>query len=415
MSTTRDHFCRLLLAPAAILVLALAAMAPSLAAEKPIVVGFVGPLSPPGSYASGQEMKWAAQLAADEVNAAGGALGRQIYVIYEDTRGLPEQGTAAMERLIAGQGAVAVFGEYHSSVGFAEIEVAHNNGVPFIASEIWADKITGVQYPEVFRVAPTNSMIYTQTGNWVVAAGFKKVAIMQENTDWGVGAVQTLTAILRKKGIKYNVVTGELTQTEFTPQLLRWLNEKPRYDLLFQMWSGASSYALTRQACQLKFAPTAQTALYSAGSPSLYPEFWESVGTCGVHLIAEAVGLPKRFWNDKTKAFVAAYKKRYNRTPSPPAMEAYDSLYLIVQAIREAKTTNGKALVKELEKIRWTGTRGEYWFSTDRKPAWMYHQFPDAPVIVIQYDKVKQPSEEAPIIWPRKWSTVKYLYAKPKK
>src|SRR5262249_21573586 len=73
--------------------------APAKAAD-PIKVGWVGPLSPPGGYAEGALMKQAAELAAEEINAKGGVLGRPIQVIFQDTRGQPEEGTAAAERLI---------------------------------------------------------------------------------------------------------------------------------------------------------------------------------------------------------------------------------------------------------------------------------------------------------------------------
>ncbi|GIX47947.1 MAG: amino acid ABC transporter substrate-binding protein [Candidatus Tectimicrobiota bacterium] len=391
------------------------AMARVVLAAEPIRIGWVGPLSAPGAYAGGQEMKWAAELAADEINRAGGVLGRPLELVYEDTRGMPEQGTAAMERLITGKKVVAVFGEFHSSVGLAEIEVAHKYGIPFIASEVWADDITARQYPEVFRVAPANSMIYDIVAAWVVAAGFKNVAIMQETTDWGVGAVKVLTQKFDQHGVKYSVTTVELTQQDFTAQILRFMNQKPRPDLFMNMLAGEGSYRITRQSCELGFTPTPQTALYSGGSPSLYPEFWENVGECGVYLMAELVGLPKALWNDKTRAFIEAFKQRFNRTPSAVGMEAYDSLYLLVEAIRKTGTTDPKALIQALETLRWTGTRGEYWFSTQREPAWAYHQFLDAPVVVIQYDRVNQGTDEARILWPRRWATTEALYLKVKK
>src|SRR6516162_6660950 len=88
---------------------AIAAFSCTAFAAETITLGWVGPLSPPGSYSGGQEMKWAAQLAVDEVNKAGGALGRQIAVVYEDTKGTPDQGTAALERLVNNNHVVAVF------------------------------------------------------------------------------------------------------------------------------------------------------------------------------------------------------------------------------------------------------------------------------------------------------------------
>ncbi|MBV8410206.1 MAG: ABC transporter substrate-binding protein, partial [Alphaproteobacteria bacterium] len=125
--------------------------APPANAADPIKVGWVGPLSPPGGYAEGALMKQAAELAADEINAKGGVLGRPIQVVFQDTRGQPEEGTAAAERLISQEKVVAITGEFHSSVFLAEMEVAHNAGIPIIAVDVWALKITGKGYPEVFR------------------------------------------------------------------------------------------------------------------------------------------------------------------------------------------------------------------------------------------------------------------------
>ena len=116
-------------------------------AAEPVKLGEVGPLSPPGGYADGQLMKDAAILATDEINAKGGVLGRQVTVSYQDTRGLPEEGTAAAERLTAQEKVTAIFGEFHSSVFLAEMEVAHKAGIPIIGVDVWALKITGKGYP----------------------------------------------------------------------------------------------------------------------------------------------------------------------------------------------------------------------------------------------------------------------------
>src|SRR5207245_3447799 len=108
-------------------------MRSALSAAEPIKLGEVGPLSPPGGYADGQLMKDAAILATDEINAKGGVLGRPIAVSYQDTRGLPEEGTAAAERLTAQEHVAAIFGEFHSSVFLAEMEVVHKTGTPILA------------------------------------------------------------------------------------------------------------------------------------------------------------------------------------------------------------------------------------------------------------------------------------------
>src|SRR5437773_3307261 len=120
----------------------------ALGAAVPIKLGWVGPLSPPGDYAQGEILKNAGIMATEEINARGGVLGRPVEVVYEDTSGRPEQGTAAMERLLTQQRVVAVFGEYHSSVALAEIELAHIAGIPWVGVDVWANKITGLRSEE---------------------------------------------------------------------------------------------------------------------------------------------------------------------------------------------------------------------------------------------------------------------------
>ncbi|MDE2571407.1 MAG: ABC transporter substrate-binding protein [bacterium] len=381
-------------------------------AAEPIVLGWVGPLSPPGGYAAGQEMKWAAQLAVDEINGRGGVLGRPVNVLYEDTKGTPDQGTAAME-LLATRHVTAVFGEFHSSVALAESQVAHKYGIPFLGTDVWADKLTGQGYPEFFRVCPSNSLIYTMVGKWATAAGFKSAAIMQEATDYGQGAVEVLSGIFKEHGIGSNVVTVELNQQDFTPEILRLMNTSPRPDIFMLIVSGAPAYNIIKQACSASFAPTPQTALYSGGGPALEKEVWENDGKCAVNLITEDVALPKSHWNARAKHFQAAFEKKFKRPPTGTAMESYDCVGVLAAAIGAAKSTEHKAVIAAMERIKYTGSRGTYEFSTSHTPAWAFHQFMSAPVMLIQYDKMNQSADAAPILFPRDWATSKTLFNKP--
>ncbi len=130
-----------------------------------IKIGVVAPLSPPGGVETGQAIVDGAKIAAEEINQAGGLLGKKVELVIGDTAGLPEKGTAVMERLITRDKVIAVGGEGHSSVAMAEIEVAHRNGIPIVISEAWSDGITAKGYPEVFRVTVSNSLIYSKAAN----------------------------------------------------------------------------------------------------------------------------------------------------------------------------------------------------------------------------------------------------------
>ena len=383
-------------------------------AQNTIKIGWVGPLSPPGGYAEGALMKQAAQLAADEINAKGGLLGKQVEVIYQDTRGQPEEGTAAAERLISQDKVVAITGEFHSSVFLAEMEVAHKAGIPIIGVDVWALKITGKGYPEVFRVAPNQALIAGKYADWIAAAGFKHVAILTEKTDGGQSAIDVLLPGLDKHGVKYENVGADPNATEFTAQIERFKSEQPPFDFFMTEYSESGAYPMVSQASQLGFAPTANTGIANSGGPAVDPTFWKNVGKAGVGLVTEIVSLPKSADNDVAKAFKAAFQKKFNAAPSPQSLENYDAMLVLADAIKRANSTDGKAIIAALEKTDIVLGRGKYTFSTGHDPDWAYHQFMEAPVALVQYDSEGQDSEDAPIVWPRNVATSKEIYMKPK-
>ncbi len=236
-------------------------------AQDVIKIGWVGPLSPPGGYAEGALMKQSAEMAAEEINAKGGLLGKKIQIVFQDTRGQPEEGTAAAERLISQDKVVAITGEFHSSVFLAEMEVAHKAGIPIIGVDVWALKITGKGYPEVFRVAPNQALIAGKYADWIAASGFKNVAVLAEKTDGGQSALDVLLPGLDKHGVKYEQVGADPNATEFTAQIERFKSHQPPFDFFMTDYSESGAYPMISQASQLGFAPTPQTGIGNSGGP----------------------------------------------------------------------------------------------------------------------------------------------------
>ena len=353
-------------------------------------------------------MQWADQLEVDQINAAGGVLGRQLKVVYEDTKNQPAEASAAAVRLVTRDNVAAIFGEFHSSAALAEIEIAHKNGVPWVGTDVWADKITAQQYPEVFRLAPANSLVYVKVADWMVEQGFKHVAIIAENTDFGQDGAKVVSAELKKKGLDPKLVTIDVNQQDFTPALLRLTSAGDKPDIIEMVVAGQAQYQIVKQACQLGLAPNAKTKLLGS-SGLLQKEVWQVDGDCANHLLAVNVATPKKDWNAKAKAFVDAFQKKYNRPPTGVAMEAYDTLGVVVAAIAQAKSAERKDIIKGLESIKWEGVNGTYSFPTTKDPAWAYHQFIDVPFHIIQYTAANQPPTDAAIVFPKKWATTDKL------
>ena len=191
---------------------------------------------------------------------------------------MPAEGRTAAERLVQQNlvqqnKVVAVFGEFHSPVALAEMEVFHKYGTPFMACDVWSDQITAKGYPEVFRNAPAVSLIDVTIGQWIAAAGFKNVAIIAEKDDVGLAARTLVQQELTKAGIKFTAVDADPNLTDFTAQILRFKSETPPYDFFLSVYAEAGAYPMIRQAHDLGFAPTANCGIYNSVGEAVDPTF----------------------------------------------------------------------------------------------------------------------------------------------
>lgn len=375
-----------------------------------ILIGGMGPLSAPGAYQAGTQMRQAVELAVDEANEAGGILGKPVEVIFGDTEGLPERGTAVAERLVTQNNVVGLTGEFHSALGLTEMEVAHKYGIPVVFAEPWADEVTGSGYPEVFRIAPTIEFYSRSSTDYMAEIGWEKIVFISEDTDYGRLQSEEWVRQLEEYGITdVEVIYADPATEDFTPILQRIAQDPP--DVLGGVITGIGTSRVLRQACELGLAPTSETA-YFATTDAAHLEFWENVGECGRYVFFSFVGLPKSLWSEKTEAFVEKFKERYEQTPAGPAMEAYDAAHVLMQAIENAGSTDPQAIIDALENIKYTGVLGEIWFEytsdnpvPDDVPNWMWHQWPTPNVFMLQYTEVGQSLEESTVVYPRERAT----------
>jgi branched-chain amino acid transport system substrate-binding protein len=373
-----------------------------------IRIGGIGPLSSPGDVVGGIAMQYAMNLAVQDINAQGGVLGKKVELVFADTEGLPERGSAVAERLINNDKVVAITGEYHSAVGLAVLEVAHKYGIPVVFAETWSDAITATGYPEVFRIAPASTMNSRASADWLKAAGAKNVVIIAENTDYGTGQVTSDEQFFGEVGITVlDKIFVELNTQDFQPILARIQTMNPAPDAIRVDVTGQASYNLEQQMVDLGIAPSAKT-IGNFSSDAIAPEYWQSVPN-GNYATFSYIGLPPSLYNDTTKHVIEAYKAVFKTEPASYVFEAYDAVWIVADAITRAGTTEPKALIDAIEKTDVVLAQGRYWFKytstnplpTDGSvPAYMWHQWPDPAILVMQYFKPNQAWQDAAVIWP---------------
>ena len=380
-------------------------------AECETAIGGLAPLSAPGTVVGGEAMRDAMLIAEEDLNAAGGVLGCKVKVVIADTEGLPEKAAAVMEKLITQDGVVAVGGGYHSSVGVASKDIANARGIPVVFAETWNDTITGDKQKYIFRIAPLSS--WASSTIWkhaLLVPGIKKAAILTENTDYGIPAAGETKNGLASGGVETVIFSVDIGTQDYAGIVERIKAEDP--DIIITLATGEAGYNFAQQSADAGIGP--QDIPFHAAQVSLESKsFWENVPD-GNYAFVQRIGVPENLFNDTARKFSAVYKERTGKAGVESyAMEAYDSIAIIAQAINEAGSTDGDAIVAALENISHDGTLGRIYFpygtqkdpSVDGKGDEWWHQWPDPALTVIQYQEEGQNSVDSPIVWPDAYKT----------
>ena len=415
-----------------ILILALTLLLPATAlaqdecqfAEDPLVIGGIAPLSAPGAVAAGVSMEWAMNAAVDDVNAACGVeIDGQSYRVelrVGDSEGLPDAAQRTAERLIEVDEVVGVVGVYHSAVGLATMDVFQENAIPTVYSEPWNDNVTiegvtrfeedGIDY--IFRIAPTSTVVARAAVDWLIALGVEDVVLIAENTDYGIGAVEQNEEFFADAGVELEVIFVELGTEDFIPILSRIQARPTPPDAIRIEVTGETGFNLTQQMAELGIAPTEDT-ICNTMQDAIQPEYWEATPD-GNYCAFYKVGIAPANYNESTQAFVDRYNAEFDSEPAGYVMASYDAVWVLADALARAGTTDADAVAAALEGTDITLTQGRYYFEyvSDNPlpeggevPAYMWHQWPDPAIIILQYFEEGQSSSEAAVIWPPAYQT----------
>jgi len=355
-------------------------------AQDSVKIGVVGPRTGPAA-ATGKAFEEGIAIALDHINAKGGVLGKPLEVVFEDTAGVPEKAASAFEKLAAREKVPIVVGESHSSSALAQIEVANRYKIPFIICEAWHDDITKKGYKWVFRAGPVNSGVVNEyIAKFVKDSGFKKVAIVAENTDWGKGIGALTEAALKSYGIPYFLFPTERESKDHYTELSKIKAENPEIVLAYIY--GFGYHYFVSQANEVGLSPKC-LILDGAGPPSLWPEFWKNVGKAGelalflsgMHEKVHLTPTSRKFWDD--------YKKKFGKDPTDyKTRSIYNVLLVAADAINRAKSTANEALVDALEKTNLEVTTGMVKFGL-KQGTYEYHQWMP-PMLIVQWQDQKQ-------------------------
>lgn len=290
-----------------------------------INIGAILPLTGDGGK-YGDASKKGIELALDEINASGGVKGKRIKMIYEDTQGDPKFGVSAMQKLVTVDKVIVVIGGLFSSVTLAVSPIANQNKVVLLSPASSSPKITNAG-DYIFRNCASDIFEGSIIGKHAFAElGFKKVAILYINNDYGVGIRDVFKREFMSRG---GTVTSEESfeqgATDFRTQLTKIKGSEPEaiymvgYKELGQLLKQAKELGITSQFLS--------TVMFED------PEIVKIAGGAAEGVIYSSRAYDTESKEGVTYDFVRRFKQKYNETPDIFAGLSYDAMKILALAM----------------------------------------------------------------------------------
>ncbi len=329
-----------------ILVLSLGGVAQ---AKKPIKIGSVYILS--GFAATyGKFAKNGLTLAVEEINKAGGVLGRPFKVTFEDSRAKPPVALRAFRKLVFEEKVDALIGLDSSGVALSVVPVLKELKTPLIITHAATPDVTGKKCNKyAFRVSANLSQNVQVAARIAAKTGARKWTTIGPDYAFGHQTWEYFQKYLKKLNPKVAFMTTtafpKIATEDYTPYITTIMNAKPD-GVIISLWSG-DLINFIRQAKKLGFFKGQLKVLMTLGAAT-------EVLYALKDQMPTGIWVGTRYWflannSAVNKKFIKAYKRKYHVYPSYNAQNAYAAAYVLKAAIEKAGKVDKEAIVKALE------------------------------------------------------------------
>ena len=311
------------------LVLAAATALATAATAAPVKIGIINSLTGPEAPI-GEDLSNGYKLAIEDLKKQKNV---DVQVIWEDDTGKPQVGISAMEKLATRDNVAGVCGAYTSAVTSVVAKTAERYKVPMINPVASKEEITRQGYKYVFRVSATTNDYAQVLLDMALSQGqLKTIAVLNENTDFGVSGGRSAKEYAEKKGLKE--VFHEAYSKGSPDYRSTLVNVKnANAEIVFMVSYVADAILLMRQSREIGLKPT---AFLGAGAGFSNVQFAKeneiSNGIFSSTQWTSAVNWPG------AKEFAKTYQQRYGKPATYHAATAYTALWILGQT---AAQTNG--------------------------------------------------------------------------
>ena len=300
------------------------------------------------------------QLAVDEINAAGGINGRMVELIVEDSKCNAQDAITAYNKLTDVDGVKIILGTSCSGAMLGAAPLAEKEGVVMFSGLATNPDIAEAG-DYIFRTSLSDATVGVDTGNVLWADGIRRLATINESTDYAEGLRRTTTAHFEKLGGQIVAAESYPTDTtDFRTQLTKLLNANPDA-LHVAAQAEASGGTIIKQVRELGY----DGPIYSDVVP---------IGTTALEIAGEAATGVKAITPDldpanaKAQEVLAAFRKKYEYITLPWFLgSAYDNVYITAECLKKTGDDQDADGFRDcLYDITWSGTIGEN-YSFDEK------------------------------------------------
>ena len=343
-----------------------AAGAKTASVQRVVKIGSAAPLT--GAIAHlGKDNENGVRLAIDELNAKKLTIGGETVafeLLSEDDEGKENKGPIIAQKFVDAKVA-GVVGHLNSGVTIPASAVYHQAGIPMISGSATNPKLTEQGFNNVFRTVGRDDQQGPAIASFLVSAyGPKSVAVIDDATAYGEGLANEVEKTLKAAGV--NVLPREkgTQETRDWMAILTKLKGKGP-DAIFYGGMDSGAGPLLKQGRELGLK-----AVFAFGDGACTEKMKELAGTASEGLICSQAGIPVQA---ASKAFLDAFKKKFNADPLIYAPFTYDATYLLVSAMQAANSVDPAKYLSALAAIKYDGASGHIEFDAkgDRKDAEM--------------------------------------------
>jgi len=324
-------------------------------AQETIKIGEINSYKAQPAFLEPYKKGW--ELAVEEVNAAGGVLGKKLQVISRDDNGSPGDAVRVAEELVSREGVALIAGTFLSNTGLAVTDFAKQKKVFFLAAEPLTDKITwqnGNRY--TFRLRPST---YMQSAMLVPEAAKlkkKRWAVVYPNYEYGQSAAATFKAMLKKLQPDVEFLPDQATplgRIEAGAVVQALSDAKP--DAIFNVLFGADLSKFVREGNTRGLFKGREVVSLLTGEPEYLEPLKDEAPVGWIVTGYPYYGIQ----TDEHKKFFLAYYRKYNEYPKLGSVVGYSTIISIAEGIRKAKSVDTEKLIAAFSGLQFTSPLGK--------------------------------------------------------